>query len=289
MSDPFLAIDWGTTNRRVYLIDNGQVVHTERDDSGALRVADFAGEMAMLRARLGDFPAIMAGMVGSDVGWRKVPYVATPAGLGELASGLTFIDDRTAIVPGLCFNDSVLGRCDIMRGEEVQLLGAVASEVVPSNAVLCQPGTHCKWAWVKDGQITSFMTAMTGELYALIGTHSLLARSIKSGVENLAAFREGVSQGSHRDMAATLFSIRSSIMLGYREPKDAASFASGVLIGADVAARLEGIGGSQVHILADEHMGHLYANAIEVLGGKAERIDSHAAFVAGITTIWNMR
>jgi 2-dehydro-3-deoxygalactonokinase len=289
MSEPFLAIDWGTTNRRVYLIDNGQVLHTDRDDAGALRVTDFAGEMAMLRARFGDYPAIMAGMVGSDVGWQKVPYVAAPAGLDELAAALTYIDDRTAIVPGLSLSGTSAARCDIMRGEEVQLLGAVSAEFVPADGILCQPGTHCKWAWMTGGKITSFVTAMTGELYGLIGTHSLLAPSIQTGAENLAAFREGVAQGSQRDLAATLFSIRSGIMLGHRKPSDAASFASGVLIGADVAARLAEIGARQIYILADEHMGHLYANAIDVLGGTAERIDSHAAFVAGITAIWNKR
>lgn len=288
MNGAFLAIDWGTTNRRVYLIEEGRVVHTERDDAGAMRTTDFAGEMAALRAKLGDLPAVMAGMVGSNVGWRTVPYVSAPAGLAELAAALTFIDERTAIVPGLAVDQSE-GRPDIMRGEEVQLLGGVASGVVPADAMLCQPGTHCKWAWIVGGRITGFVTAMTGEIYGLLGSHSLLAPMLRDGTHNHDAFCAGVREGSERDLAAALFSVRARVILGGSAAQDAASWTSGLLIGAEVAARLAQIGDRTIHILADAHMGGLYATAIETLGGSARLVDSHAAFVAGISAIWDMR
>lgn len=280
-SGPFLAIDWGTTNRRAFLIEGGQVVRTERDDRGVTSVTDFAAEAAGIRSRFGDLPMLMAGMVGSNIGWRAAPYVPAPAGIEELAANLLRIDDRTAIVPGV----SVTGPADVMRGEEVQLLGAVAAGLVPHDALLAQPGTHCKWAEMEGGRIAGFTTAMTGELFAMLRKYGLLSSQLTEEVTLGQAFLDGVEEGRKRDLAASLFGIRAAKLLGERPDSDAASFASGLLIGSDVAARLERVGHDEVHILADPVLGGLYSAAVEVHGRRAVRVDSHAAFVAGIIAI----
>jgi 2-dehydro-3-deoxygalactonokinase len=281
-SSPFLAVDWGTTNRRVFLIEDGQVVRTERDNQGVTSVQDFAGEAAAIRQRFGDLPMLLAGMVGSNIGWQVAPYVSAPAGIAELAANLLRIDDRTAIVPGI--STLVDGRPDVMRGEEVQLLGAVVAGLVPPDALLAQPGTHCKWVAMKDGRVADFTTAMTGELFALLRTHGLLAAQLGGDVHLGDAFRDGVEAARRRDLAASLFGIRAAKMLGQREDGDAASYASGLLIGSDIAARFAE-SAQTVHILADATLGGLYAVAIEQLGGSAHLVDSHAAFVAGINEI----
>jgi 2-dehydro-3-deoxygalactonokinase len=283
LAEPFLAIDWGTTNRRVFLIEEGRVTRTERDDRGVTSVQDFAAEAAGIRARFGDLPMLMAGMVGSNIGWQVAPYVPAPAGIPELAAGLLRIDGRTAIVPGV----SVTGPADVMRGEEVQLLGAVEAGLVPRDALVAQPGTHCKWAEMRDGRIAGFTTAMTGELFALLRKHGLLAAQLAGEVVQGPAFLDGVEEGRKRDLAASLFGIRAAKMLGVRDDKDAASFASGLLIGADVAARLDTSGHDAIHILADPVLGGLYAAAVEAHGRRPHIIDSHAAFVAGIIAIGN--
>ncbi|MGV1681687.1 2-dehydro-3-deoxygalactonokinase [Sphingopyxis sp. NJF-3] len=285
MSAPFLAVDWGTTNRRVFRIEDGLVAHTERDARGATGITDFAAEVGDIRHRLGDLPMMLAGMVGSNLGWRTVPYVQAPVGLAELAAGLCWMDPRTAIVPGIChFGPFRSG--DVMRGEEIQLLGAAAAGLVPSDGLLCQPGTHCKWARLTQGKITHFTTAMTGELFALLRNHSLLAGQLSGEIKACSAFRDGVLEGAMGDLAASLFSIRADALLALRVSRDAASFASGLLIGADVAHRLRQSPGTPVHILADPVLGELYGAAIGTLGGASCRIDSHAAFVAGITNLW---
>jgi 2-dehydro-3-deoxygalactonokinase len=283
---PFIAVDWGTSNRRAFRIEDGIVVATERDERGAANVAggEYEAEVAGIRQRLGDLPMLLAGMVGSNIGWRSVPYVAAPAGLAEVAAGLDRIDARTAIVPGLSYRDGL--HADVMRGEEVQLLGAVAADLVPADALLCQPGTHCKWATVEGGRIASFTTAMTGELFALLRAHGLLSRQLGHPVERGAAFLEGVAEGAKRDLAASLFAIRARGVLGIADDAHAASFASGLLIGADAAARIEP--GATVYILADPGLGALYADAIDALGGQSHHIDSQAAFVAGITRIQDL-
>jgi 2-dehydro-3-deoxygalactonokinase len=280
---PFLAVDWGTTNRRVFLIDGGQVVKTERDDKGVTSVEDFAAEAVAIRARFGDLPMLLAGMVGSNIGWQVAPYVVAPAGVAELAAGLLWIDKRTAIVPGI--STLVGGRPDVMRGEEVQLLGAVSAGLVPGDALLAQPGTHCKWVEMADGKVADFVTAMTGELFALLRKHGLLAAQLAGDVTLGDAFLEGVEDGKRQDLAASLFGIRAARMLGQRDDADAASYASGLLIGTDVAARLAASKHDAVHILADPVLGGLYAAAIQAHGRNAYLIDSHAAFIAGINEI----
>lgn len=283
MTERFLAVDWGTTNRRVFVLEGGEVCGTARDDKGVTSVTDFAGEVAAIRKRFGDLPMLLAGMVGSNIGWQLAPYVAAPAGISDIAAGLLRIDERTAIVPGISTLDG--GRPDVMRGEEVQLLGAVEAGLVPHNALLAQPGTHCKWVDMADGRVSGFTTAMTGELFALLRKHGLLAAQIGGEVTRGQAFLEGVEEGRRRDLAASLFGIRAAKMLGTRDDADAASFASGVLIGADVAARLERNGHDSVHILADPELGGLYAAAVEAHGRRAHIVDSHAAFIAGIIAI----
>ena len=173
-----------------------------------------------------------------------------------------------------------------MRGEEVQLLGACLAGLAPDDALLCQPGTHCKWALMADGAIVRFTTAMTGELFAILKAHSLLSSQFGGPEQVGPAFLTGVAEGARRDLAASLFSIRARGLLGQLDDEDAASFASGVLIGADVAARITN--GDRVHILADEQLCALYGAAVGALGGDAVIIDSHAAFVAGISRVWEL-
>jgi 2-dehydro-3-deoxygalactonokinase len=278
-----LAIDWGTTNRRVYRIEDGKVTATERDALGVTAVSDFAGELAAIRARFGDLPVLMAGMVGSTIGWREARYVPAPAGLDDLRDNLLRIDDRTAIVPGVSFSDGARG--DVMRGEEVQLLGAVAAGLAPSDALLVQPGTHCKWVEMAGSRIARFTTAMTGELFALVRAHGILSAQLGADVVLGDSFRDGVREGAKRDLTASLFGIRAAKLLGLRDDADAASFASGLIIGADVAARIAENPFDMAYILADPVLGGLYAAAIEVHGRAATIIDSHAAFVAGISRI----
>lgn len=285
LDGPFVAVDWGTSNRRVYLIEDGQAVRTERDDRGVAAVAKggFAPEAAAIRARFGDLPMLLAGMVGSNIGWQATPYVAAPADLAALAAGILWIEPRTGIVPGLSAVEG--GRGDVMRGEEVQLLGAVAGGLAPGDALLCQPGTHCKWAEMEHGRVARFTTAMTGELFALLRGHGLLAAQLGGEVTLGDAFRAGLEEGRKRDLAASLFGIRASGLLGLRDDADAASFASGLLIGGDVAARLAESRHGTVYILADPGLGALYAAAVEAHGRGARLVDSHAAFIAGIVRI----
>ncbi|MGN6376026.1 MAG: 2-dehydro-3-deoxygalactonokinase [Sphingomonas sp.] len=285
----FLAVDWGTTNRRVYALDgDGNVLATERDDRGILAVAKdaFAGEAAAIRDRFGDLPMLCAGMVGSVGGWQEARYRPCPTGLDDLADALTWVEpERTAIIPGVSFAGDA--RADVMRGEEVQLLGAVAAGMAPADALLCQPGTHCKWASLADGRIAGFRTTMTGELFALLKKHSLLADFMGGEVNDGPSFRAGAAAAANGTLLGDLFGARASVLLGQRERGDIAAYVSGLLIGSDVREQAIAAG-TTVHLLADPALGALYQAAIQASGGTATLLDSHAAFVAGITRLWRL-
>lgn len=284
--DSYIAVDWGTTNRRAWLIGgDGAVLDGARDDRGvlALRPSDYPREIAALRDRFGADQVIAAGMVGSTRGWRDVRYVDAPAALPDLAAALVAVDPGVWIVPGVALRAG--GRCDVMRGEEVQVLGAVAMGMAAAHGLFCQPGTHNKWIAVAGGRIVDFATAMTGELFALLRTHGILAGMLDGAVADGAAFRRGVARGAGaRDLAVALFEVRAAVLLGDLAGDDAAAFASGVLIGADVGAR-DDLAGRTVALLASGTLATLYAAAIDALGGRVVALDSDAAFAAGIHAI----
>ena len=282
----FIAADWGTTNRRLYLIEKGEVVWTERDELGVAARPDFEGEIGALRARFGAMPILLAGMVGSSIGWREAPYVPAPADLKSLAAHCLKVAEGVHIVPGVALVTA--GRADVMRGEEVQILGAAAAGLVPADALLIQPGTHSKWAEVRGGVLTRFTTAMTGELFGLLRQHSILASALTHPVDANDVFDRGVREGLRRDLSASLFGIRAAILTGALDQDDASSFASGLLIGAEVAARLGDYEEGAAYILADAQFGSLYAAALAIAGRETHIIDSHAAFLSGIIRIGSL-
>lgn len=280
-----IAVDWGITNRRVFVLDgNGQVVDRFFDGAGIWSILpnEFPDVLAMLRERCGKRPMLLAGMIGSNRGLVQTPYVDCPATIETLAAALVAVEgEDIRIVPGVCDP----GREDIMRGEEVQLLGALAAGMIAPDARACHPGTHPKWARLEDGALTSFKTMMTGEIFALLRRHSLLA-GLTGHVTPAAAFQDGVRTAfERRELLADLFSIRSRNMLGTLAQEDVASFGSGLLVGSDVAVGLDFIGEGPVALIGDPALTRLYACALALAGRQSQQIDGETAFIAGIKAI----
>jgi 2-dehydro-3-deoxygalactonokinase len=284
----FIAADWGTTNRRAYLIDGaGDLTGEMEDESGVLAVApgEFPAAVESLRAKFGDRPLLLAGMVGSNRGWVEVPYVPAPAGLADIAAGLCWVEpERTAIVPGIAC--TIGGTADVMRGEEVQLLGAHAAGLVGPDALVCHPGTHNKWVRLEEGRIGPFRTVMTGELFNLLREHSILADLLAAPVKIGAAFEAGARHGiANDDLTAELFSVRARCLLGKADRADAASYASGLLIGSDVRIGLSSAPPGEVAVLGRPELTRLFAAALAVAGREAKEIDGEQAFLAGARRI----
>jgi 2-dehydro-3-deoxygalactonokinase len=135
------------------------------------------------------------------------------------------------------------------------------------------------------GRIARFTTAMTGELFALLRGQSILAPQLGGAVTAGPAFLDGVAAARDQGLAAALFGVRAAGLLGLRDDTEAAAYTSGLLIGADVDAALRTFVHREVHLLADPALGALYAAATTAHGRTVQRVDSEAAFIAGITAI----
>lgn len=281
----FIAVDWGTTNRRAWRIDGGAVAEGFEDGRGVLSVdrAQFPEAVAEIRERLGDHPLLMAGMVGSNRGWVETPYVPCPAGLGDIAAALAWPEPgRTAVVPGLSSADPP----DVMRGEEIQMVGAVAARLVPADATVCHPGTHNKWVSLRGGRVTRFRTVMTGELFSLLSKHSILSDLLTDDMAVDDAFCAGVERGLEgQALGAELFAMRAGVLLGQRAKADATDFTSGLLIGNDIAFGVREAPTGDIFVMGSAQLIRLYAAGLEVAGRKAIEIDGETAFLAGIQAI----
>jgi 2-dehydro-3-deoxygalactonokinase len=286
-TDGFIAVDWGTTNRRAYLIDSsGASVDEFEDGKGALSVpkGEFPAAVAEIRERLGDHPLLLAGMAGSNRGWVDAPYLPCPVGIDDLVKNLVWADERSAIVPGVSYIGQ--GRADVMRGEEVQLLGGVAAGLVNSEGFVCHPGTHNKWVLLRHGAIHIFGTVMTGELFNLLKEHSILADLLQGPVEPNEAFKRGVRRAMEREMlAADLFGVRAGALLGQTSKADAASYTSGLLIGADVRIGLTWPVAARIGVIGRPELTRLYAAALSEANREAVEIDGEQCFLAGIQEI----
>lgn len=281
-ADGFIAVDWGTTNRRAYRLGaGGRLEDRMEDDRGILSVAaaSFPVAVERIRERLGDLPLLLAGMIGSNRGWHEAPYAPAPAGLPELAQRLVWAEPgRVAIVPGVSY--AAGDAADVMRGEEVQILGAYGEGLVGGEARICHPGTHNKWIALAHGRIASFRTVMTGELFNLLKEHSILADLLGGPIEPGRAFEAGVAHGhGHDDLTAELFSIRARVLLGKAKGEDAAAYASGLLIGYDLKTALGDA--REVAVIGRPDLTRLFAAAIRLCGRDAREIDGETAFLAG--------
>lgn len=284
-AETFIAVDWGTTNRRAWRLESGALAQEFEDGRGVLTVEkpDFPAAVAQIRERLGDHPMLLAGMIGSNRGWVEAPYAPCPAGLDAIAGALAWAEPgRTAIVPGLSSADPP----DVMRGEEVQILGAVEAGLVPADALVCHPGTHNKWVTLVGGRVTRFRTVMTGELFSLLKSHSILSDLLADEMTVDDAFCAGVARGLDGALlSAELFSVRAGVLLGTRRKADATDFTSGLLIGADVAFGLKEASDGEVFVMGRPDLTRLYAAALGVAGRRAKEVDGETAFLAGIKAI----
>jgi len=286
-SDGFIAVDWGSTNRRAYLVDgSGKCADEFEDGEGMLSVppGGFPAAVAQIREKLGDKPLLLAGMVGSNRGWVEAPYIPCPASLDQLIEKLVRPSDREAIVPGIA--DSSGERADVMRGEEVQLFGGIAAGLLDPDSLVCHPGTHNKWVTLRRGRIEHFRTVMTGELFSVLKDHSILADLLRGKVALGDAFSAGVRLGlSSQDLPAELFSVRARVLLGKAREEDAASFTSGLLIGTDVRIGLSYPTSAQVTVIGRPELTQLYAAAIRDANRPVCEVDGERCFIAGAAAI----
>jgi 2-dehydro-3-deoxygalactonokinase len=270
-----IGLDWGTTSCRAYLIGaDGAVLERLADGPGILKVENgaFGAALDTMVGRWdAKLPIILSGMIGSRQGWREAPYARCPAGADDIVKRLATIDHAgraIALVPGLSTENG--GMPDVMRGEEMQVFGALALSERDDGLFLL-PGTHSKWVEVSGGRIVSFRTFMTGEVFGALKDHTILGRLMNEGAdpEGFArGVREGVALGSAGALLNRLFATRTYGLMDKLSGAALSDYLSGLLIGAEVAEATRRTK-SDVTIIASPSLSQRYTDALTVLGHRS--------------------
>jgi 2-dehydro-3-deoxygalactonokinase len=246
MPDGVIAIDWGSSRLRAWLLDpQGRIVARRTGDQGAIGLprerfdpvlAQTVGDWAAARPRA---PLMACGMVGARGAWVEAPYVDLPAGVdairGRLTRVPTSLGRELAVVGGLRTAEP-----DVLRGEETQALG-----IGLADGLLCMPGTHSKWLALRGGVIGSFATWFTGELFDLLGTQGSLAKAFGDPAPlEVAAFDAGVAQtlepGADARWLNRLFGFRARVVGQGSPGAHERARLSGWLIGTELRQALGG-------------------------------------------------
>ncbi|EPS2560407.1 TPA: 2-dehydro-3-deoxygalactonokinase, partial [Escherichia coli] len=214
MTARYIAIDWGSTNLRAWLYQGDHCLDSRQSEAGVTRL-NGKSPAAVLAEVTTDWheentPVVMAGMVGSNVGWKVAPYLSVPARFSSIGEQLTSVGDNIWIIPGLCVSHD--DNHNVMRGEETQLIGA---RTLAPSSLYVMPGTHCKWVQADSQQINDFRTVMTGELHHLLLNHSLIGAGLPPQENSADAFAAGLERGLNAPaILPQLFEVRASHVLG---------------------------------------------------------------------------
>jgi 2-dehydro-3-deoxygalactonokinase len=290
----WVAVDWGTSNLRAWGIDSaGGTVFARSSPEGMGRLTreDYPGVLGGLLSGLVERPTdvLVCGMAGARQGWMEAPYVEVPAALSALGRFAVTPQMHSSqfsvrILPGLCQRS--IGAEDVMRGEETQLLGLTVLRPGYSGPVL-MPGTHCKWVTVDAGRIERFESAMTGEIFDVMGHHSVLRHSLvgeTSGPASEDGLMAGLEAGLEDPgrLTSLLFKTRAAALLSARGPDWCSGYLSGVLVGAEVGGHRSWFGTGVVPLIGSDRLNHLYAAALRMAGAAGEAMDATAATLAGL-------
>ena len=268
------AVDWGTTHLRLWVLDHDhKVIRQTKTEQGMTQLHPTEYEATLLDLLSqelqpsGAMGVICCGMVGSRQGWQEAPYAPCPTlpPSGERASRVTTKDPRIEVylLPGI----KQMSPPDVMRGEETQIAGFL-SRNPQYDGVLCLPGTHSKWVHISAGEVVSFQTFMTGELFALLCKESVLRHNIGATGWNDEMFTNAIDDAISRPaaIAAKLFALRAQSLIATLPPEAARARLSGLLIGLELAAARPYWLGAQVAVLGDTEVAQAYCTALTAQG-----------------------
>jgi 2-dehydro-3-deoxygalactonokinase len=294
----FIGVNWGSTNFRAYLIGaDGAAIDDYAAPTGVVGL-DRAGMVATMEALADRWPhsgpVYASGMIGSNVGWTEVPYAEAPAGCADLAvAAVTTQIGRVParIVPGIACRRSFDGAPDILRGEEIELMGLAALRAADGWVAL--PGTHTKWARLEQGRVVEFFTSMSGEIFDRLTTKGLLASIVEGEAVDGSVFHRGVAEGRARrlSLGTSLFGARAQVVRGALAKSEAASYLRGLLIGSEIADALAvypTLADGVVPLIGNGPLCRLYASALRAASVSSELVESRAACLRGFRALHEM-
>jgi len=291
----WIAADWGTTNLRVWALDDaGTILAHRQSDKGMGKLGRNEFEPALLELISdllppgGKVPVIVCGMAGSRQGWAEAPYKSTPCAPPSIddATRVTAAEGRidVRILPGI----KQMSPPDVMRGEETQIAGFLADHAGFSGTI-CLPGTHTKWVALENGRVDRFQTFMTGESFALFSKQSVLRHGLSGGDLDDAEFKAAVARiaGSPHRFAAELFGVRAAGLIADLTPEQASGRLSGLLIGAELAAVQEAFDLDDVMLLGSDGISDSYRSALQCLGHQARQLNAETITLRGLALAYS--
>lgn len=292
MSKYWIAVDWGTTNFRAFLMNDAQRREQISHPCGLLSVehAQFAATLQrMLMPWLqeyGNLPIAMAGMVGSQQGWIDVPYAPLPCTAGGIVAGTyaftTPWGSPAWIIPGVS-GASHFDQPDVMRGEEVQLLGLSQLHPAEKHFALL-PGTHSKHVQMLAGKIAAFSTFMSGEIFSILSQHSLLGKGLPPQQEDNSAFLLGVKTALRgAPFTHLIFSARTRRLTGELAPAHVHSYLSGLTIGYELLAVPAG---QQAWVVGSPALAERYLLASRLMDLTLTAVSGDECFIRGISHLF---
>ncbi len=279
MSGPaWIAVDWGTSHLRAWLMDAQDRVIERRASEAGMGSLDRGQFAQALESLVGPFagPVIACGMVGSRQGWAEAPYATVPCAPPDVATATRV--GQVHILPGV----RQAKPADVMRGEETQIAGFLATHQ-GFDGVVCLPGTHTKWVHVSAGEIVSFRTSMTGELFALLSRGSVLRHSVDAQWDG-SAFETAVADALARPeaLAANLFNIRAMDLLEGAQPGVARARLSGLLVGVELAAMRPYWLGQAMALVGEGALTRIYGAALQAQGLAPVTVDGDRMTLQGL-------
>ncbi|MEL7026867.1 MAG: 2-dehydro-3-deoxygalactonokinase [Pseudomonadota bacterium] len=282
----WIAADWGTSTLRAWAMQGTDVLAEVRSNQGMNALEKSAFESTFIELvepwlGQGTTPVVACGMLGARQGWAEAPYRAVPcAPLAGSGVHVATKDKRIAvqILPGLKQSKPA----DVMRGEETQIAGFLF-DAPGFDGVLCLPGTHTKWAQISAGEVVSFRSFMTGELYDLLVHRSVLRHSTGDAWDD-TVFYEAVADALAKPeaLASRLFNIRAETLLHDLGPGAAAARVSGLLIGSELAAARPYWLGQEIAVIGPDRLSQLYVSALKPQGIEAQAVRADAMTRAGL-------
>ena len=292
----WIAIDWGSSNLRVWALNNNNaILDSILSNDGMLGLASNEFEPLLLEKiskwGVGDanIPILCCGMVGAKQGWVEAPYASIPYNLMQKADNVKVrcSDHRlnVRILGGLRQDNPA----DVMRGEETQIRGFLS---IFSNfdGIIRLPGTHTKWVHVSAGEVISFRTFMSGELFDLLSKYSVLKHSVKSDDWNDKEFRSAVSESisNPQKIFSDFFKLRADHLLKQVEKSELRSKLSGYIIGVELAGAKPYWLGQNVVILGNDYLSKIYKTALEGQGIFAQEIDATECTLNGLAQAFSL-
>jgi 2-dehydro-3-deoxygalactonokinase len=295
MNPNWIAVDWGTTNLRIWHCDQACNVLDETKvqmGMGALTASEYEGVLIShidhhLSGK-GITEVLVCGMAGARQGWQDSGYLTAPCNTPALNQAVTVptADPRimVRILPGIKQPDPA----DVMRGEETQIAGFL-KQTPDYNGLICLPGTHSKWVHVQNGRVVVFQTFMTGEVYDLLSRNSVLKHSVSGECFSQSDFVDAAKSAFENptDVSSQLFRLRAQHLVNDTDATVLSARLSGILIGQEVAAMERQWNHLPITLIGEEALCSLYKSVLEAVGKSVDLNLSAAPTLLGLIAIRN--